>query len=67
MLDLLRRRGYHKPSWLTPGEFARSLPASETADLVANLTAAYHALRYGDRLDAAPRMAVLLNQLERVR
>lgn len=67
MLHLLKRRGYHKSSWLTPGEFARTLPPSETADLVASLTASYHALRYGDKLDAAPRMAALLNQLERVR
>ena len=66
MLHLLRRRGYRKPRCLTPGEFSRSLPSSPTAELVASLTAAYHALRYGGDREAAPRMAVLLEQLGRL-
>jgi hypothetical protein len=65
MLHLLRRRGYHKPLWLTPGEFVRTLPASPTAELVARLTTAYHALRYGGERAAAPRMAALLEELGR--
>jgi transglutaminase-like putative cysteine protease len=65
MLRLLRRRGYSKPAWLTPGEFARSLSSSPTADLVASLTTAYHALRYGGERAAAPRMAALLEELGR--
>jgi transglutaminase-like putative cysteine protease len=66
MLHLLKRRGYRKQPWLTPAEFARALPASETAQLVASLTCAYHELRYGDKLEAAPRMVSLLGQLERL-
>jgi hypothetical protein len=66
MLHLLRRRGYSKPVWFTPAEFARTLPSSPTADLVASLTAAYHALRYGGEREAAPRMAALLEQLGRL-
>jgi hypothetical protein len=65
MLHLLRRRGYRKPHWLTPGEFSRSLPSSPTAELVASLTTAYHALRYGGDRQAAPRMAALLEELGR--
>jgi protein-glutamine gamma-glutamyltransferase len=65
MLHLLRRRGYDKPRWLTPGEFARSLPPSPTAELVVRLTAAYHALRYGGERAAAPRMAALIAELGR--
>jgi hypothetical protein len=66
MLDILKRRGFPKPGWLTPGEFARTLPPSGTAELVASLTTAYHQLRYGEARDAAPRMAALLQQLERL-
>jgi hypothetical protein len=66
MLGVLKRRGYRKPPWLTPGEFAGGLPPSEMAELVAALTGAYHELRYGGRRDAAPRMLVLLGELDRL-
>jgi hypothetical protein len=66
MLDILKRRGFQKPAWFTPGEFARTLPPSGTAELVAGLTTAYHQLRYGDSRDAASRMLALLHQLERL-
>jgi len=65
MLDLLKRRGYSKPTWYTPGEFVRTLPPSRAAEIVADLTSAYHSLRYGGHADAAPRMAALLAELER--
>lgn len=65
MLGLLKRRGFEKPSWLTPAEFARVLPASPAAGLVAEFTAAYNDLRFGGRTEAAPRMLALLEQLER--
>src|SRR5262249_38946015 len=42
MLQLLERRGFQKPPWLTPAEFARVLPSSEVALLVEDLTAAYN-------------------------
>jgi len=64
MLQLLERRGFQKPPWLTPAEFARVLPASEIALLVEDLTAAYNEVRFGGRRDAAPRMVWLLQRLE---
>ena len=64
MLKLLKRRGYEKPAWFTPHEFARSLPPSEMGTLVEQFTAAYNALRFGGRADAAPRMSALLEELE---
>ncbi len=66
MLNLLERRGHSKPPWFTPGEFARTLPPSEAAAMVASFTSAYHDLRYGGRPDAAARMIALLGRLERL-
>jgi hypothetical protein len=63
MLELLEKRGFQKPPWLTPSEFARVLPASETAVLVDDLTAAYNEFRFGGRRDAAPRMLRMLDRL----
>jgi protein-glutamine gamma-glutamyltransferase len=64
MSNLLKRRGHSKPAWITPGEFARGLPPSEAAELVASFTTAYHDLRYGGRAEAAARMIALLGSLE---
>ena len=64
MLELLRRRGYQKPAWFTPGEFARTLPPSDLAALVEQFTEAYNALRFGGRVEAAPRLSELLERLE---
>jgi hypothetical protein len=64
MLAVLRRRGFEKPSWTTPAEFARLLPASETATLVVSFTAAYNDLRFGGNREAASRMMQLLAVLE---
>jgi len=66
MLDLLKRRGYQKPAWFTPGEFVRGLPPSEAAEVAAGFTSAYHDLRYGGRPEAAQRMIALLGRLERL-
>jgi hypothetical protein len=63
MLDVLHSRGFQKPAWFTPREFAASLPA-ETGMLVDQFTAAYNDLRFGGRLDAAPRLTLLLEELE---
>jgi len=65
MLQVLRRRGYQKPVWFTPMEFARSLPATPMGRAVEEFTAAYNAVRYGGRGDAAPRLSALLDELER--
>jgi hypothetical protein len=64
MLKLLKRRGYDKPAWSTPYEFACSLPPSEMGILVLQFTSAYNALRFGGQGDAAPRLSELLEQLE---
>jgi hypothetical protein len=64
MLVILHKRGYEKPAWLTPAEFARVLPASPTAALVEELTAAYNELRFGGRPEAGQTMIRLLRQIE---
>ena len=63
MLDVLRGRGFQKPVWFTPREFAASLPA-ETGILVDQFTHAYNELRFGGKLDAAHRLTLLLEELE---
>ena len=65
MLGTLARRGIQKPPWLTPGEFARVLPANEVRGLVHDLTAFYNEFRFGGRSDVAPRMMELLERLEK--
>ena len=67
MLTVLEKRGFKKPPWLTPSEFARVLPASETAVLVDDLTTAYNEFRFGGKREAAPRMIRLLDLLENAR
>ncbi len=64
MLELLERRGYQKPPWLTPAEFVRVLPASELAVLVEDLTGAYNQVRFGGQREAATRMVRLLGRIE---
>src|SRR5580658_8553848 len=64
MLKLLKRRGYEKPSWFTPYEFACSLPPSDMGMLVLQFTSAYNALRFGAQPDAAMRLSALLEELE---
>jgi hypothetical protein len=65
MLALLRRRGFEKPAWITPAEFARLLPPSDTTTLVLSFTAAYNELRFGGNRHAATRMMQLLEALHR--
>jgi len=65
MLQVLRRRGYQKPVWFTPSEFARALPATHLGRAVGEFTAAYYALRFGGHTEAAPRLSNLLDELER--
>jgi hypothetical protein len=66
MLRALAKRGMHKPPWLTPGEFARVLPASDVTGVVNDLTVFYNEFRFGGRTEVAPRMMELLDQLERM-
>jgi hypothetical protein len=64
MLEILGKRGYHKPAWYTPAEFAASLPRGELRAAVGEFTATYNALRFGGHLEAAPRLSVLLDQMQ---
>ena len=63
MLDLLRRRGYQKPAWFTPREFAETLPP-ELRPLVTQFTVSYNAVRFGADPQAAPQLSELLDRLE---
>ena len=65
LLQVLKRQGFQKPAWFTPVEFADSLPHGAMATAVAEFTSAYNALRFGGCTGAAPRLSVLLDELER--
>jgi hypothetical protein len=65
MLELLKRRGYEKPAWFTPTEFAQSLPPGQMGTAVTEFTVKYNALRFGRRTGVAPRLSMLLDELER--
>ena len=64
MLTILKRRGFEKPAWLTPSEFAAVLPAAASSVIVSDFTAAYNELRYGGNAAAGARMLGLLGRLE---
>jgi hypothetical protein len=66
MLHILKRRGYQKPPWFTPAEFAASLPPTELGAAVNEFTMTYNALRFGGHAEAAPRLSTLLDRMERV-
>jgi hypothetical protein len=66
MLELLRRRGYYRPGWLTANEFAASLPP-DLRPVVSEFAAAYQAVRFGGRAEAAPALSILLERLEQQR
>jgi transglutaminase-like putative cysteine protease len=65
MLQILKRRGYRKPPWFTPAEFAASLPRTRLGDAAGEFTAAYNAWRFGGRTELAPRLSALLQELRR--
>lgn len=63
MLESLARRGFQKPAWFTPAEFARTLPEKEKA-AVDTFTSAYNEARFGGNAAGASRLAVLLENME---
>ena len=63
MLDLLKRRGYERPAWFTPAEFAASLPRNGLGEAVSAFTASYNELRFGAVAEAAPRLSALLDEI----
>jgi hypothetical protein len=64
MLQSLKRRGMEKPPWLTAAEFAGHIPHASLRGMVEAITVEYHALRYGHRKAAGPRMLALIEELE---
>ena len=63
MLQILKRRGYQKPAWFTPVEFAASLPRTQLGTAVIEFTATYNALRFGGHTEVAPRLSALLDEV----
>ena len=64
MLKRLARRGYHKPAWATPQEFASRLPPPD-ADKVGQFTRLYNAIRFGGDASALPALARMLREFDR--
>jgi transglutaminase-like putative cysteine protease len=64
MLEILGKRGYHKPAWFTPAEFAASLPGGRLALAVTEFTTTYNAVRFGRHIETASRLSVLLDRME---
>ncbi|MBI3210076.1 MAG: DUF3488 domain-containing protein [Candidatus Solibacter usitatus] len=65
MEQILRKRKLERPAWVTPLEFAAMPRDAETAAVLRDFTAAYNELRFGNRIEAAPRLAKLLEAMER--
>jgi transglutaminase-like putative cysteine protease len=64
LTELLARRGFERPAWTTPAEFARHLPPGQR-EPVARFTAAYNAVRFGGDSTAASQLVAMLQQFER--
>jgi protein-glutamine gamma-glutamyltransferase len=64
MLHVLKRRGYEKPSWFTPAEFAAALPSTALGAVVGEFTASYNQWRFGGRTDVSRRLSEILDELE---
>lgn len=65
MLYLLRQRGFQKPPWFTPAEFADSVTPPALRAAVREFTATYNQWRFGGRTNVAARLSELLDNLER--
>ncbi|HTA45381.1 MAG TPA: DUF3488 and transglutaminase-like domain-containing protein [Bryobacteraceae bacterium] len=63
MLDTLSRRGFRKPGWFTPTEFARHLPADEMR-MVRDFTEVYNQIRFGGDVSSTPRLARMLQEFD---
>jgi len=64
LTEMLARRGFERPAWTTPAEFARHLPPDQR-EPVARFTAAYYAVRFGGDASAASQLVTMLQQFER--
>jgi hypothetical protein len=63
MLNALGKRGFEKPAWFTPDEFARHLPAQERA-AVARFTTVYNKVRFGGNAAGNAELIELLHKIE---
>ena len=63
MLRIMKKRGYQKPAWFTPREFAATVRQGARDGGVAEFTECYNALRYGGDAAAAERMKRILQEL----
>jgi len=63
LLDILHRRGFEKPEWFTPSEFAGHLPPEENRRVV-EFTEVYNSIRFGGNASAMARLAGLLQEFE---
>jgi transglutaminase-like putative cysteine protease len=59
MLRIMKKRGYQKPAWFTPREFA----ATVSMGAIDEFTDCYNALRFGGDSAAAERMKRILQEL----
>jgi len=59
MLRQLKKKGYEKPAWFTPREFAATVHIAA----VDEFTEDYHSLRYGGDLAAVGRMKEILREI----
>jgi transglutaminase-like putative cysteine protease len=66
-LEVLRRNGLQRNRWQTPEEFAQSIDRTEYRSLMAQITAAYNAARFGRDSMAEKSLPVLVAALERAR
>jgi protein-glutamine gamma-glutamyltransferase len=64
MLQILQRRGYQKPAWFTPAEFAASLPPNALGAAVGEFTRTYNRWRFGGHAEEAQYLSSLLEDLE---
>jgi protein-glutamine gamma-glutamyltransferase len=65
MLRSLKKRGFQKPPWFTPGEFALTLPDTELGQRVTEFTNGYQELRFGDGSESG-HLEGLLERIERL-
>ena len=64
MLELLARRGFQKPAWFTPQEFATHLPYDERTR-IQPFTDLYQAVRFGGEADGPVKLAQMLEEMRR--
>ncbi len=63
MVDSLAKRGFQKPAWFTPNEFAKNLPGGER-EAVDVFTRTYNEVRFGGNASAMQQLADLLKGIE---